>query len=75
MLFGFLSVQLVFSTNNMNLIQNYVSDVHNKGTEMQYLTKFIAGTLVPLYNQSTYFNEVFNYKVTFDSTVDVQFKV
>lgn len=75
LLFAFISVQLVFSTNNMNLIQNYVTNVHSKGTQMQYLAKFIAGTLSPLYSKNQYFEQVFKYNVTFETELDVQFKV
>lgn len=42
---------------------------------MQYLTKFIAGTLEPIYDKETYFNEVYQYNVTFNSDLDIEFKL
>lgn len=42
---------------------------------MQYLTKFIAGTLEPIYDYKTYFDEVYHYNVTFNSDLDIQFKI
>jgi len=34
---------------------------------MQYLTKYIAGTIDPIYDSSTYFTEEYQYNVTFNS--------
>lgn len=42
---------------------------------MQYLTKFIAGTLYPIYDKQTYFDEVYHYNVTFNSNLEIQFKI
>lgn len=42
---------------------------------MQYLTKYIAGTLDPIYDKKFYFEEAKNYNVTFDSDLEIQFKL
>lgn len=34
---------------------------------MQYLTKFMAGTLDPLYDNQTYFQQMYNYNVQFNT--------
>jgi hypothetical protein len=42
---------------------------------MQYLTKYIAGTLDPIYDQRVYFEEQSIYNVTFDTDLEIKFKL
>jgi hypothetical protein len=42
---------------------------------MQYLTKYIAGTLDPIYDQNVYFVEQRSYNVTFDTDLEIKFKL
>ncbi len=65
----------MFSIDNMTKIESYVENVQKKATEMQYLSKYIAGSLVPIYDQKTYFDEIYKYNVTFNSDLDIKFKL
>lgn len=42
---------------------------------MQYLTKYIAGTIDPIYDSKVYFDEERLYNVTFDSDLEIKFKL
>ncbi len=75
LLFVFISLQLLFSVKNMSMIEMYAEEIREKATEMQYLTKYIAGTLDPIYDKTVYFEEERNYNVTFDSDLEIQFKL
>ena len=42
---------------------------------MQYLTKYIAGTIDPIYPNPDYSKEIMHYNVTLDTDLEIQFKL